>query len=224
MKSIEDDDSIKFMSIKDKIEQTPKWKRKIKGFIYGVTLKINIFKTRPFKFIRNTWHLRHEIANFYDFDFTSNLELYVKSLELTEKRLRNGWTESSESNANDIKEFRELYYRLHGTWKNGTSVPWYKRMFGIEYDLLPSYFELAGGDHDRTDFVFKPFRCEGCTKCIGDKTCSEMLSVDSGTNKNGDMYYTEKERKEIYERAWKLEETDKKRFDELLLKYEQWWD
>ena len=218
------DDSVKIITIQDKVNQTPKWKRKIKGFMYGVKLKINIFRTRPFKFIRNTWHLRHELANFYDFDFSSNLELYVKSLELTEKRLRHGFTESSESNADVIKEFRELYYKLHGTWQNGVPIPWYKRMVGVDYEITPSYFELAGGDHDRTDFGFKAFRCEGCTKCADDKTCSEMISINTGTNKNGDNYYTEIEQKEIYELAWKLEVTDKKRFNELLLKYEQWWD
>jgi hypothetical protein len=69
--------------------------------------------SKPFVFLKNVWYLRKEIWHFRGWDYQNNLELFLKSLELTAEFYEKGEMvaspkEHADNTAKEIREFVHL--------------------------------------------------------------------------------------------------------------------
>jgi hypothetical protein len=76
--------------------------KKMKDFKYILKL--------PFRFLKNVWLFRKELWNFREFDYRFNLQIFMRSLELTSRHLDGGCcvSEGKQEEAENIREFIRL--------------------------------------------------------------------------------------------------------------------
>jgi len=70
-------------------------------------------------FLRNAWAFRRELADFRGYDYTYNLNIFCRSLELTKEFLESdkAITESAPQHAEEIADFLEDIKRFHNAYE-----------------------------------------------------------------------------------------------------------
>jgi hypothetical protein len=68
----------------------------------------NITNNAFFRFIKNTWKFRKELSDFYSWDYTYNLNLFKKSIELTKDCIDKYGHEVDESRLPKIEKMKRV--------------------------------------------------------------------------------------------------------------------
>ena len=134
-------------------------------------------------FIRNTWRFRHELVEFGAFDYSCNLRLFARSLEITADFLESdkAMTCSAPEHAEEIREFLDCLEHF----ENPTGLAEARLGYRHNWELWLDQMDKARQDPNNKD---------------GEFTCMPMLDKSDGDKRFWEV--TNKIEEEMWNKAW----------------------